>query len=122
MWHRAGTGSERFRSLGSRMRSLLVLRLAFAASATIVGIVQPGGIEPGLVASSAIYAGLEVASEVVRRHGSGRRLTVLGFGVLLDGVFLTWITYLTGGVLSPFQAFDLRDVIAISLLARTARR
>jgi signal transduction histidine kinase len=117
-----GPVASDFVSLSSRMRSLLVLRLAFAASATVVGIVQPGGIEPGLVASSAIYAGLEIALEVVRRHGSGRRLAVLGVEVLLDGVFLTWITYLTGGVLSPFQALIYVHVIAISLLAsyRTA--
>ena len=37
-------------------------------------------------------------------------------------VFLTWITYLTGGVLNPFQALIYVHVIAISLLAsyRTA--
>jgi len=119
---RPGPEPTDFVSLGTRMRPLLALRFAFAASALIAGIVQPGEITPGLVVSAATYAGLEIICEAVRRGGTGRRLAVLGFGVLLDGAFLVWITYLTGGVLSPFQSFIYVHVIAISLLAsyRTA--
>jgi signal transduction histidine kinase len=117
-----GPVASDFVSLGSRMRSLLALRLAFAMSALIAGIVQPSEISSGFVVSSAAYAALEIIAEVVRRGGRGRRLLVLGFEVLLDGVFLVWITYLSGGVLSPFQLFLYVHVIAISLLAsyRTA--
>ena len=80
-----GPVASDFVSLSSRMRSLLVLRLAFAASATVVGIVQPGGIEPGLVASSAIYAGLgDRARSGPPPRGAGRRLAVLGVEVLLE--------------------------------------
>jgi signal transduction histidine kinase len=107
-----------FVSLSYRMRSLLAMRLGFAAAAIVAGVVEGGGqARPGLVVSSALYIGLELVAELVRRRGRGRRLAVLGFEVLLDGLYLTWITYLTGGVLSPFQSLIYVHVIAISLLA-----
>ena len=112
-----GPVASDFVSLGSRMRSLLVLRLVFAATALVTGLLRPDEISPGLVASSVAYAGLEIVCELIRRRGKGRRLAILGFEVLVDGVFLTWITYLTGGALSPFQLFIYVHVIAISLLA-----
>ena len=113
-----GPAASDFVSLSYRMRSLLALRLGFAASALILGFLGRGGvIGPGLVVSSALYVGVEVTAEIIRRRGRGRRLTVLAFEVLVDGLFLTWITYLTGGILSPFQSFIYVHVIAISLLA-----
>jgi signal transduction histidine kinase len=113
-----GLASNDFVSLSYRMRSLLVLRCGFAAVAVAIGVAAHGGpVRPGLVVSSALYVALEVMAEVVRRRGRGRRLTVLAFEVLLDGLYLTWITYLTGGVLSPLQSLIYVHVIAISLLA-----
>jgi signal transduction histidine kinase len=113
-----GPVASDFVSLGYRMRSLLALRLGFAMVALVTGVAERGDpVRPGLVVSSALYVGVEVAAEIVRRRGRGRRLVVLAFGVLLDGAYLTWITYLTGGVLSPFQAFIYVHVIAVSLLA-----
>ena len=112
-----GPVASDFVSLGSRMRSLLLLRLVFASTALVTGLLRPGEISPGLVVSSVAYAGLEIVCELIRRGGKGRRLAILGFEVLVDGVFLTWITYLTGGALSPFQLFIYVHVIAISLLA-----
>ena len=113
-----GPAASDFVSLSYRMRSLLALRIGFALVATVVGILaETDQTRPGLVVSSAIYVGFEVVAELVRRRRRGRRLAVLGFGILLDGVYLTWITYLTGGVLSPFQSLIYAHVIAISLLA-----
>ena len=112
-----GPVASDFVSLGSRMRSLVLLRLVFASTALVTGLLRPGEISPGLVVSSVAYAGLEIVCELIRRGGKGRRLAILGFEVLVDGVFLTWITYLTGGALSPFQLFLYVHVIAISLLA-----
>ncbi len=113
-----GPVASDFVSLGYRMHSLLALRLGFAVVAFVAGAFGLGDpVRPGLVASSALYVVLEVAAELIRRRGRGRRLGVLAFGVLLDGLYLTWITYLTGGVLSPFQAFIYVHVIAVSLLA-----
>jgi signal transduction histidine kinase len=113
-----GPAASDFVSLSYRMRSLLAMRLGFAAAAIVAGVMQHGDpIRPNLVASSALYVGLEVAAEVIRRGGRGRRLAVLGFEVLLDGLYLTWITYLTGGFLSPLQTLIYVHVIAISLLA-----
>jgi signal transduction histidine kinase len=113
-----GPAASDFVSLSYRMRSLLGMRIGFALVAFIVGVVEHGDqVRPGLAASSALYVGLEVLAELVRRRGRGRRIVVLGFEVLLDGIYLTWITYLTGGVLSPFQSLIYVHVIAISLLA-----
>ena len=113
-----GPVASDFVSLSHRMRSLLALRVGFALTALVVGALhQGGGEQPGLVSSSVFYIGLEIAAELIRRRGQGRRLVVLGIGVLLDGLYLTWITYLTGGLLSPFQSLIYVHVIAITLLA-----
>lgn len=107
-----------FVSLGYRMRSLLAMRLAFAVAGIVAGVVVHGDpARPGLVVSSVMYVGFEVLAEVIRRRGRGRRLALLAFEVLLDGLYLTWITYLTGGASSPFQSLIYVHVIAISLLA-----
>ena len=114
----AGPVESDFVSLSYRMRSLLALRVGFALVALVIGVFQTGGeVRPGLVASSALYLLLELIAEIVRRRGRGRRLAVLAFEVLLDGVFLVWITSLTGGAASPLQTLIFIHVIAISLLA-----
>jgi signal transduction histidine kinase len=113
-----GPAASDFVSLSYRLRSLLALRIGFASAAIVVGVLADvDRTRPGLVVSSAIYVSFEVVAELVRRSGRGRRLAVLGFGILLDGAYLTWITYLTGGALSPFQSLIYVHVIAISLLA-----
>ena len=94
-----------FLSLSYRMRSLLTLRIGFTVVALVAGFLTTGGhVGPSLTVSGLIYLGLETVVELIRRRGRGRRLALLAVGVLLDGLFLTWITYLTGGVLSPLLA------------------
>jgi signal transduction histidine kinase len=113
-----GQVSSDFVSLSYRMRSLLAMRIGFAVAAVTAGVAHHGdGTRPGLAVSSALYVGVEIVAELVRRGGRGRRLAVLAFEVLLDGVYLTWITYLTGGALSPFQSLIYVHVIAMTLLA-----
>jgi signal transduction histidine kinase len=114
------TAPSDFTSLSYRMRSLLALRSGFAIVAIAVGIFWPPvppHLRPGLVSSSAIYVALEGAGELLRQGGRRRRLVVLGLGVVLDGVYLTWITFQSGGALSPLQALLFVHVVAISLLA-----
>jgi signal transduction histidine kinase len=107
-----------FLSLSFRMRSLLTLRVGFTVVALVAGILTTGDhVGPGLTVSALTYLASETVIEVIRRRGRGRRLVLLAVGVLLDGLFLTWITYLTGGVLSPLQVLIYVHVIAISLLA-----
>ena len=118
---RSITNTSDFVSLGDRMRSLLAMRIAFAVSAIGVGLLWSRdltpGLRPGIVAASGLYVAVEGAAELVRRRGGGRRLAVLAIEVLLDGLYLSWITFATGGALSPFQALVYIHVIAISLLA-----
>lgn len=113
-------GTSDFVSLGHRMRWLLAMRIGFALAATIAGLAGRGGSSggwPGLVASSAAYIVLAAGAELVRRRGRGRRLAILAVEVLLDGLFLSWVTFLTGGVLSPLQLLLYVQVIGISLLS-----
>lgn len=113
-------GTSDFASLAERMRVLLAMRLGFALVAVAAGSIEGGsavGPKPGLVLSALIYAALETAVEIARQRRRGRGLILLTTGVLLDGVFLTWMIFLTGGASSPFHWLIYVHVIAVSLLA-----
>ena len=118
---RSLSSTSDFVSLSRRMRSLLAMRIAFAVGVIVVGIIWSRhltpDLRPGIVVSSGLYVGLEGVAELVRRRGGGRRLAVLAMEVLLDGVYLAWITFATGGALSPLQVLLYIHVVAISLLA-----
>ncbi len=57
------------------------------------------------------------ATEALRRLGSGRGLALVGGMLLLDGVYLAWVMYSTGGTQSPLRFLVYIHVIAVTLLA-----
>jgi signal transduction histidine kinase len=113
------SGTSDFASLADRMRGLTVMRLGFVVTAVGAGVFAPGisgGLGRGLIVPTAGYLAIELVLEILRRRGAGRRLAVLGGALLLDGVYLMWMVYLTGDARSPFQFLLYGHLVAVTLM------
>ena len=106
--------------LAQRMRYMRLFRvamglasLAFAAYAPDVVGAGPLAIGKGL----AVYLLVSVAAEGLWRLVGRRGLFLFGAMLIVDGVFLAWLAYLTGGSASPFLNLILLHLVAVTLLA-----
>jgi signal transduction histidine kinase len=115
----AGEPSE-WVSLVERMGALSVLRGGFAAVVLTVGLLDPGvrGVAIGLLAlATALYLSTLALPLAVRRLSRGAAVFVCGASLLVDGVYLTWAAYATGGVESPLRFLLFVQVVAVTLVA-----
>ena len=107
-------------SLGERMGYLQALRAALAlvvlASALGAGEIVGAAIED-LLPVTVGYLVLSAAGEGLRRAGRIRGLLTVGGMLLVDGLFLAWVLYLTGGTQSPLRFLVYVHLIAVTLLA-----
>lgn len=107
-------------SLAERMGYLQALRVAFAlvvlASAVFASQVI-GASLADVVLFTAAYLLLSATAEGLRRMGKGRGLAIVGGMLLVDGLYLAWTTYATGGSDSPLRFLLYLHLIAVTLLA-----
>jgi signal transduction histidine kinase len=107
-------------SLSERMSYLRVMRVGFAVIVLGVGAFAPpvrGVSLPSLIGISAIYlALLLVGPELARRLGRSELLPVIGASLLIDGLYLAWVMYATGGVTSPLRFLIYLHIVAVTLL------
>ena len=106
--------------LSDRMIHLTGLRFALAAVVVAWGVIRPEVIGipvQGLALGTAGYLALSLAGELVRRRMMRRGFFVLSLMLLLDGVFLAWAMYSTGGTQSPIRFLIYLHLVAVSLLA-----
>ena len=104
--------------LAERLRYLQLFRLVVAATALLFGALAPAllGIPFGaLAAGTALYAATAAASEGIWRLFRQRAL--FGAMLIVDGVYLAWLTYATGGTGSPLRFLILLHLVAVALLA-----
>lgn len=87
---------------------LVIVSGRFAASAIGLGL-------PDLAAVSAGYGGLVFLTELIRRKGALPRWLIWAM-LLVDIVFLAWVTYLSGGIQSPLRFLVYTHLIAVTLL------
>jgi len=102
------------------MGFLQALRVAFACAVVLSSLFASrvvGASFEDLSLVTAAYLLFSAASEGARRLGKGRGLTVVGGMLLLDGVYLAWIMYSTGGVQSPLRFLVFLHIISVTLLA-----
>ncbi len=102
------------------MGFLQALRVAFAVVVLAAGIFASDAIGASLadlVLFTAGYLLLSATAEGLRRTGRGRGLAVVGGMLLIDGIYLAWVTYLTRGTESPLQFLLYLHLIAVTLLA-----
>jgi len=114
-----GEGSE-FTALSERMLQLLGLRVAIAAIVVAWAAVRPEllGIPfSTMVGVSGAYVAISFAGEWLRRAAGRRGFAVLSVLLLVDGVFLAFAMYATGGAQSSLRFLVFLHLVGVSLLA-----
>ena len=107
-------------SLAERMNYLQALRVGFAvvvlASALLATKVVGASIADVVLATAA-YIVASAGLEAARKMSTGRSLHLISGGLLLDGIYLAWAMYATGGTQSPLRFLVYLHLVAVSLLA-----
>ncbi len=109
-----------FASLAERMVYLQSLRVGFALTVLGAAFFAPrlSAVSPTrLTVYTALYLVVAAAIEAWRRSGRTRGLGLVGAMLLLDGLYLAWVVYLTGGLGSPLRFLVYLHIIAVTLLA-----
>jgi diguanylate cyclase (GGDEF)-like protein len=109
-----------YTALSDRMILLLGLRIGVAAVVVAWSAVRPevlGLPFAALAAGGAAYVGAAIAGELLMRGFARHGFAVLGVTLLVDGVFLAWAMYATGGTQSPIRFLIYLHLVAVSLLA-----
>ena len=112
--------SGEFVSLAERMGSLQALRVLMACVVLASGLLVPdvlGASLADLILITAGYLMVTAAAEGLRRMENRRGLMILTASVFIDGVFIAWVMYQTGGATSPLRFLMYVHVIAVMLLA-----
>jgi signal transduction histidine kinase len=107
-------------SLVERLRWLTGLRIGLALTVLVGVTLVPelrGVSAASLLAGTGAYAVLSLAPPVVIGSSRRRALIVIGGTLLVDGIYLAWVTYATGGMSSPMRFLILLHVVAVTLAA-----
>ena len=108
-------------SLQERVTSLSFMRAGFALAVLALGSLAPDlrGVSMGLLALVTCAYVVPALSLPPAIRSLSREPAVLVSGALLlfDGVYLTWVTYATGGVNSPLRFLLFVHVVAVTLIA-----
>lgn len=107
-------------SISERVGYLQALRVGFAAvvlgSAFFAEKIVGRSIADVLLVSTA-YLVLAALVEAIRRGVGRRSLALIGGMLLVDGLYLAWALYATGGTQSPLRFLAYIHLIAVTLLA-----
>ena len=107
-------------SLTERLGYMSLLRVGFVLIALVVVFTTNHSSVINfldVLIMSGAYVLVTGLLEGLRRVRRVRGLLAIGTMLLLDGVYLGWLIYATGGVNSPLRFFLYMDLIAVSLLA-----
>jgi two-component system cell cycle response regulator len=114
------TVSDELVPLAQRMRYLRMFRVAM-----VLGVIGFSAYAPGVAGSTPLaigkgavaYLALTLAVEGLWRLLGQRGLALFGATLIVDGVFLAWMAYLTGGVTSTLLTLILLHVVVVTLMA-----
>jgi len=106
-------------SIAERIIYLRLMRLAFAATVLGVAVFAPGVRSVPLTALAAVTGVYLVLTElgVAGRLHRANHMTLVGATLLVDGVYLAYVTFATGGVQSPLRFLVYVHVVAVTLLS-----
>jgi diguanylate cyclase (GGDEF)-like protein len=108
-----------YTALSERMGYLLLLRIAIAAITLAWVVLRPASLGAPIgevLATTAAFAAVSLAAEVVRRRSTRFAYGWLTAMLLADGLFLAYAMYATGGTQSPIRFLAYLHVVAVSLL------
>jgi signal transduction histidine kinase len=117
---RAGPARTELVSLAERIASLRVMRLGFASIVLALAVLAPEvrGVSIAAIAvATALYVLLLALPEVITSFRRAILLPVIGGTLLIDGIYLAWVTYATGGTQSPLRFLVFVHVVAVTLLS-----
>jgi diguanylate cyclase (GGDEF)-like protein len=109
-----------YTALSERMAYLLVLRLALSAIVLAWAVIRPEALGTPIMTIAAVtaaYAVVSAAAEWTRRRAGRLGFAVLSLLLLLDGLYLAYAMYATGGTQSPMRFLAYLHLVAVSLLA-----
>ena len=107
-------------SVAERMGYMQALRVALASVVLAAGMLAPDivGVGPtDLVPGTIAYLVLTLAAEGLLSFQRRRSPAIITALLLLDGVYLAWALYLSGGALSPLRFLVFVHIVAVTLLA-----
>ena len=120
MMHPQGSATDAEGALLSRERIgyLQILRIAFCVIAVVSATLTPEALAANaqeFAAPTALYLVAIGAFEAIRktRFGNGFPATMM---LLVDGLYLAWVTYASGSAQSPLRFLLYMHVIAVTLL------
>ncbi len=106
--------------VADRLRVTQYLRAAAVGLVLLLAAFAPATLAPGdhpTLSATAVYAVVVLLGELVARVLPGRIVLVFSVLLIVDGAWLSWVSYLTGGTTSPLRYFVLLHLGAVSLLA-----
>ncbi len=109
-----------YSALSERMSYLLLLRIALATVVLTWAAIRPDALGvsfPVLAGVTIGYLSASVAFEILRRRTGRAGFTILNSLLLLDGLYLAFAMYATGGTQSPMRFLIYLHLVAVSLLA-----
>ena len=115
-----GGNSNEIVSLAERMGYLQSLRVVFALVVIATGLFAQGSVGAPLeelALTSAGYLFLAGTAEGLRRYLRYRGLMITATMLFIDGLFLVWVMYQTGGTQSALRFLVYVHIIAVTLVA-----
>jgi diguanylate cyclase (GGDEF)-like protein len=107
-------------SLSERLSHMLAVRAGFVAVVALsgfLGVHVQSALRIQLIVLSGLYLLLSFAVEGLRRSLGLRGLFLIGVTLLVDGVYLAWAMYVSGGPGSPLSFLLYLHLVAVTLLA-----
>jgi len=105
--------------IAERIRYLSALRAGFGLFVLGLGGLAPDLLGTSLGAFAAATGGyilLAMVPEIARGFRRSNLLPLIGATLLLDGIYLAWVTYASGGAQSPLRFLIYLHVVAVTLL------
>ncbi len=106
--------------LSERLRYMQWFRVAVVVVVAATCLASPETNQVGsgeLAAALTGYLAISGLGQAAWRHMQRRGLLLFGAMLLVDGVFLAWTAYATGGTLSPLRYLVFVHLIVVTLLA-----
>ena len=106
--------------LADRLRYMSLVRATMIVAVLAFGVFVPGALGVGLgtlARGTAVFFVVSALAEAAWRLRRRRGLRLFGTMLLVDGVYLAWVAYVTGGTGSALRYLVLLHLIAVTLLA-----
>src|SRR4051812_11049032 len=103
-----------------RLRYMELFRVALVLCVGIVAVVAPRALavpSRQLELYTAVYGTIALAAHLAWRLSRRGGLALFGGMLIVDGIYLAWATYATGGPSSPLRYLIVLHLIIVALIA-----